>query len=77
MHNTNEGPLPVWAWILLAACILLTQSLWLFRNARRHTKYYWIWGLIGLIQCPSPLVAYWLVYVYWPRRKKRDKNRPH
>ncbi|MGN7359953.1 transcriptional regulator [Paenibacillus sp. SAF-054] len=72
MPRSNPESLPVWA-LVLVVCILLAQSLWLFTNARRHTKYYWFWGIIGLIQCPSPLVAYWFVYIYWPRRKERKK----
>ncbi|MEK5056980.1 hypothetical protein ACFSVM_10475 [Paenibacillus shunpengii] len=77
MHNTNLETIPVWA-LLLVACILLTQSLFLFIHSRRHTKYYWIWGIVGLIQAPGPLIAYWFVHIYWPRRKehlKRGKDR--
>ncbi|MEC0241669.1 transcriptional regulator [Paenibacillus dokdonensis] len=74
MHSSHSDSLPIWA-IVLVIAILLTQSLWLFTHARRHTKVYWFWGIIGLIQCPSPLIAYWFVYVYWPRRKERQKNR--
>lgn len=76
MHKTNPESIPVWV-IVLVACILLTQSLFLFIHSRRHTKYYWIWGIVGLIQSPGPLIAYWLVYIFWPWRKERLKDREH
>ncbi|WP_339324748.1 transcriptional regulator [Paenibacillus sp. FSL W8-0194] len=76
MPKTNPESVPLWA-VVLIACILLIQSLFLFIHSRRHTKYYWIWGIVGLIQFPGPLVAYWLVHIYWPLRKERLKNRKH
>ncbi|MBW7460816.1 transcriptional regulator [Paenibacillus sepulcri] len=74
MHKAAPESIPVWV-VILAGCILLTQSLFLFTHARRHTKYYWVWGVVGLIQSPGPLIAYWLVHMYWPRIKERLKNR--
>lgn len=49
----------VWFWLMVAA-VLVTQSTWLFVDARKRGRGYWFWGLWGLIQCPLPLVAYWL-----------------
>lgn len=77
MHNTNPETVPLWVFVLVA-CILLIQSLFLFIHSRRHTKYYWIWGIVGLIQAPIPLITYWLVHIYWPSRKehlKRENDR--
>ncbi|MEF3354062.1 transcriptional regulator [Paenibacillus sp. GYB006] len=81
MHKTNLDTVPVWV-LILVACILLIQSLFLFIHSRRHTKYYWIWGIVGLIQAPGPLIAYWIVHIYLPRRKElrkigNDRNQPY
>jgi hypothetical protein len=48
--------------VLLAIPILLVQASWIFHDARnRKEKYYWLWGLFGLINCPSSLLVYLLV----------------
>jgi hypothetical protein len=48
--------------VLLAIPILLVQASWIFYDARnRKEKYYWLWGLFGLINCPSSLLVYLLV----------------
>ncbi|MHA6480502.1 sigmaY antisigma factor component [Paenibacillus sp. strain BS8-2] len=49
----------VWFWSLLAV-MLITQSTWLFIDARKRGSSYWFWGLWGLIQCPLPSITYWL-----------------
>lgn len=42
--------------------ILLIQSLWIFYDAKkRKEKYYWLWGLFGLLNVPSSLLVYLLV----------------
>jgi dolichyl-phosphate-mannose--protein O-mannosyl transferase len=76
MHKHYPDSVPIGV-LVLVGCILLFQSLWLFRNARRHTKYYWFWGVIGLIHFPTPLIVYWFIYIYLPRRKGRNKDRLH
>jgi hypothetical protein len=52
--------LPLYLWILLGA-VLLAQSIWLFRDAQKHSAYPWLWGLWGLIKFPTPLVVYLIV----------------
>lgn len=48
--------------VLLAIPILLVQGSWIFYDARkRKEKYYWLWGLLGLINAPSSLLVYLLV----------------
>lgn len=42
--------------------ILLVQGAWIFNDARKHKeKYYWLWGLFGLMSCPGSLITYLLV----------------
>jgi hypothetical protein len=42
--------------------ILLIQATWIFYDARkRKEKYYWLWGLFGLLNVPSSLIVYLLV----------------
>lgn len=44
--------------IIVVAVILLSQSIYLFIDARKHGHNYWLWGIIGLIQAPMPLLFY-------------------
>lgn len=60
--------LPLVAWIGLAL-LMLTQSVWLFLDARKRDRFPWLWGLWGLIQFPLPTLVYvWIVIK--PFRKK-------
>ncbi|PLR89929.1 sigma-Y antisigma factor component [Bacillus sp. T33-2] len=56
--------------VIVAAIILLAQSLYLFLDARKHGHNYWLWGIVGLIQAPFPTILY-LLFV----RKKFKKRR--
>lgn len=66
MNSFAEVHLPWWQWVLLAA-LLLTQGTWLFLDARRRGARSWFWGLWGVIQCPMPLLVYWLLVRHRPR----------
>ncbi|WP_409342489.1 sigmaY antisigma factor component [Paenibacillus sp. MBLB4367] len=58
-------------YILIGVCvILLLQGSWLFLDSRKRGASPWLWGLWGLIQCPMPLIVYWLV-VRKPFRRPR------
>jgi ABC-type proline/glycine betaine transport system permease subunit len=50
------------ALILTVAAILLTQSIFLFLDARKRNHNYWLWGILGLIQAPMPTLFY-LIFV--------------
>ncbi|HBX48661.1 MAG TPA: hypothetical protein DEF85_07200 [Clostridiaceae bacterium] len=42
--------------------ILLIQGAWIFYDSRkRKEKYYWLWGIFGLLNVPSSLIIYLLV----------------
>ncbi|WP_036718041.1 hypothetical protein [Paenibacillus harenae] len=51
--------LPLWQWALLIA-VLVTQSTWLFIDARKRDSMPWFWGIWGLIQVPMPIVCYFI-----------------
>ncbi|MEO3945012.1 sigmaY antisigma factor component [Gorillibacterium sp. CAU 1737] len=79
-YPTEGNGLALWAWLFLAA-ILLTQGIWLFRDARKRGAWYWFWGLWGCIQAPTPLLVYWLtvrggarLIRTWFRRFKRNRT---
>ncbi|MGG3572593.1 transcriptional regulator [Bacillus gobiensis] len=55
--------------ILLVAPILLTQSIFLFLDAKKKGAYAWFWGLWALIQFPWPSIFYYF-FVVRPYRKK-------
>ncbi|HJV30822.1 MAG TPA: sigma-Y antisigma factor component [Bacillales bacterium] len=62
----GELTLPV---IILVAAILLSQSLYLFLDARKRSHNYWLWGIVGLIQAPMPTLFY-LIFVRKIFKKK-------
>ncbi|WP_435922416.1 hypothetical protein [Paenibacillus sp. DYY-L-2] len=68
--------LPVWAWTLLVL-LVLSQGLWIFKNARGRGKGLsaWLWGMWGMINFPTPLVVYLLVVV-WPEARRKRAGRP-
>lgn len=66
MMHPGES-LPWYGWVLVTA-ILLSQGTWLFLDARRRGVPAWLWGMIGLVQAPVPLLLYWLIVV---RRNRR------
>ncbi|MNZ67837.1 Negative regulatory protein YxlD [compost metagenome] len=67
----------VWFWLAIAS-ILITQSTWLFIDARKRGSLHWFWGIWGLIQFPLPLVFYFIfVRSGWFNRRgnhKKDDN---
>jgi hypothetical protein len=52
--------LPFYFWPLLAA-VLLSQSLWIYLDARKRGDHKFLWGFFGLLNCPSSLLVYLLV----------------
>lgn len=66
----NEMPLYLW---ILVAAILLTQATWLFIDARKRNANQWFWGIIGLIQCPLPLIFYLFIVRKIYKRRKREE----
>lgn len=62
----GRSELPWYGW-LAVAILLLGQGTWLFLDARRRGARPWLWGLLGLVQFPVPLLVY-LLLVRRPRR---------
>ncbi|TCZ78765.1 sigma-Y antisigma factor component [Paenibacillus albiflavus] len=61
--------IPIWV-VLTAILLLFSQSVILFLHARHHNhKFYWLWGLFGIIQFPSPTILY-ILFAVKPWRKK-------
>jgi len=56
----------------IAGVILLLQSTYLFIDARKRDSNPWFWGLWGLIQCPFPLLFYFIIVRKIFHRKKDD-----
>lgn len=45
--------------LTVAVPILLIQGFWIFNDARkRGYKFYWLWGIIGLMNTPGNLLIY-------------------
>lgn len=49
--------------LALALCIvLLIQGFWIFTDAKkRGEKFYWLWGIFGLLNIPTNLIIYLIV----------------
>lgn len=58
--TSRPDTLPWYGWVAVA-CILLAQATWLYTDARRRGARPWLWGLLGLVQAPMPLLLYWLI----------------
>lgn len=42
--------------------ILFIQGLWIFKDAkRRGERYYWLWGIFGLLNAPGNLIIYLII----------------
>lgn len=62
--------------LALIAPFLLLQASWIFRDARkRGEKYYWLWGLFGLMNIPQSLIIYLIVTrVIMDRMKNKNSK---
>lgn len=47
--------------VLCVIPILLAQAIWIFQDARKRGENQWLWGIMGLINCPGSLLVYLLV----------------
>lgn len=60
-----------WYFLILIGLILLAQSVFLFIDARKNGFNQWMWGILGLIQAPVPLIFYLIVKHI--RKKEEDE----
>lgn len=60
-----------WAIVAASICVCLIQGIWMFRDAQKRGRFPWLWGLWGLISCPTPLIFYYFFVI----RKDRKKNK--
>ncbi|WP_080847582.1 sigma-Y antisigma factor component [Cytobacillus gottheilii] len=68
MNTDVEHPISI---MITAAVILICQSIYLFRDARKNGHNYWFWGIIGMIQAPMPL----LVYLFFIKKQGRKNDK--
>lgn len=47
--------------IIAVSVLMLTQASWIFYDASKRNENKWLWGLFGLISCPSSLIIYLLI----------------
>lgn len=69
--NPDLTPMENALLLSLVAVILLSQSIFLFTNARKNGHNYWLWGILGLIQAPMPL----LIYLVFARKIFQRKSK--
>ncbi|XID95902.1 hypothetical protein ACF3MZ_15920 [Paenibacillaceae bacterium WGS1546] len=61
-----------WVWLCLGM-LLFFQSSALFLHARSKGRRAWLWGLWGMIQVPTPTLAY-LIVQWWGSRERRRRD---
>lgn len=60
--------------LLILFTLLLFQALYIFSDAKkRNEKYYWLWGLFGLLNFPSSLIIYLLVTRVILKKQEQNK----
>lgn len=48
--------------LIIAIPLLIIQATWMFKDAKkRGEKYYWLWGLFGLLHVPESLIIYLII----------------
>lgn len=58
----HGSPTEIKLFLFLALPLLLAQATWIFWDARkRGEKYYWLWGIFGLMSVPGNLIIYLIV----------------
>lgn len=58
--------------LIFAFPVLIAQGLWIFKDAKkRGEKYYWLWGLFGIINTPGNLLIYLIVTRVIFKKKKK------
>ncbi len=63
----------LYVFLPIVILLLLTQSTFLFIDAKKKRGFAWFWGIFGLIQFPMPTLFY-LLFVILPHRKKRKNQ---
>ncbi|WP_289141939.1 sigmaY antisigma factor component [uncultured Brevibacillus sp.] len=57
---TQPHELPLWLLFTLLSLAAI-QGTWLFLDAKKRSRFPWLWGLWGLTSIPTPLLVYLLV----------------
>ncbi|ADM39870.1 sigma Y negative regulator YxlD [Bacillus spizizenii ATCC 6633 = JCM 2499] len=57
-----------------AYLIVLAQGIFLFIDAKKRNRMAWVWGIVGLIQAPMPLICYYFFVIKPDREKKGIKQ---
>lgn len=48
--------------LIIVIPILIMQGFWMFKDAKkRGEKYYWLWGIFGLLNTPGNLIIYLII----------------
>ncbi|GGC99219.1 hypothetical protein GCM10011389_03080 [Pontibacillus salipaludis] len=69
MTQVEPHEVPILVWCLIAL-LLVSQSTFLFVQAKKIGKAPWFWALIGLVQVPMPTVAFFVMKkLLWEKRK--------
>lgn len=57
-----------------AYLIVLAQGIFLFIDAKKRNRMAWVWGIVGLIQAPMPLICYYFLLLSQTGRKRGSSN---
>ncbi|MCD5322948.1 MULTISPECIES: sigma-Y antisigma factor component [Pontibacillus] len=69
MTQVEPTEVPVFMWCLIVL-LLVSQSTFLFIQAKKIHKTPWFWAIVGLIQVPMPTVAFYLMKkLIWEKKR--------
>lgn len=72
-HTLSEMTPVHWIIVVVAFGICFIQGIWMFRDAQKRGHFPWLWGLWGLISCPTPLIFYYFFVIRKDNKKKIKK----
>jgi ribosomal protein L40E len=68
MDSVKTFTMPLWGWVLIGS-VLLSQAIWIYRDAAKRGENKFLWGFFGLLNCPESLLVYLLVTRYIVKHK--------
>lgn len=69
--SVDKIPLPI---IILIIVLLISQSLFLFQDARKRNLHPWFWGIWGMFSLPLPTILYLIIERKVLKNKRSDNN---
>lgn len=69
--SIDKIPLPL---LILFLVLLISQSVFLFQDARKRNLHPWFWGIWGMISLPLPTILYFAIERKIFKKKRSENN---